>query len=71
MATVTEVWADTGEVIEREPTAEEKAQAKLDAKAAKEVEKAVLDAEAKRQATVAKLLDLGLTPDDLRTLGLA
>ena len=71
---ITEVNASTQEVIERDMTAEELAQAEADkllAEATKQAEKeAEAEAEAKRSVALAKLEALGLTVDDLEALGL-
>lgn len=62
--------AETGEVIEREMNQAELAQYQID-KAQREAEaKVEAQAQAKRQAAEAKLEALGLTPDDLKALGL-
>ena len=70
MATIKIHNATTGEVIERDMTADELAQWEAD-KAASEA-KAQADAAkaADKAAAQAKLAALGLTTDDLRALGL-
>ena len=69
-----EVNATTGEILEREMTAEEIAQDELDrAEAAVRDEAAAASeakAAAKKAAAEAKLLQLGLTAEDLAALGL-
>ena len=66
--------ATTGEVIEREMTAEELEQFDKDSAeaAAQAAERAALQAEAEaaKAAAQAKLAALGLTTDDLKALGL-
>jgi hypothetical protein len=69
MADVVEIDATTGEIIERDYTAEEKAQKAADLKAYKAAEKAALEAEKARQAALDKLTTLGLTEADLAALG--
>lgn len=65
---------ETGEVIERELTADELAQQKIDeANTMAEKAKQEMEAEAKAQAKAsaqAKLAKLGLTVEDLTALGL-
>ena len=64
------VNAETGEEIEREMNAEELAQLQID-KAQGELEKqGYSEAAAKKAAAEAKLEALGLTSDDLKSLGL-
>jgi hypothetical protein len=62
---ITEIWAETGQVIEREPTAAEAAQIEADAKAnaATEKAKAKADAEAAtaRADAIAHAKTLGFT----------
>ena len=61
---------ETGEIIERELTAEEIVQQEID-KAAFEARKAELEAKAQaKEAAQAKLAALGLTVEDLQALGL-
>lgn len=74
MDKITEVNCATGEVIERELTADEIAQRKIDANdeiARKEAKvKAEAEALVAKVAAEAKLAALGLTADDLKALGL-
>lgn len=69
----TEIYADTGEVIERPPTAEEIAQQQLDQAAAEAAAAVAAQAQAERDQAalsgVQKLRDLGLTDDEIRALG--
>ena len=71
--TVTEIWADTGTVIQRDPTPEEIAQQAADQAAAEAAEAAAAQAQAERDQAalsgVQKLRDLGLTDDEIRALG--
>lgn len=71
--TVTEIWADTGEKIERSPTPEEIAQSQADQAMAESVAQAAAQAQAERDhaalSGVQKLRDLGLTDDEIRALG--
>lgn len=71
--TVTEIWADTGTVIQRDPTPEEIAQQQLDQAAAEAAAAAAAQAQAERDQAalsgVQKLRDLGLTDDEIRALG--
>ena len=61
---------ETGEIIERELTAQEIAQQKID-KAAFETRQAEFEAKAQaKEAAQAKLAALGLTVEDLTALGL-
>lgn len=60
----------TGEVLEREMTAEEVEQLQADQQVQQQLEAAKAEAEQKRQAAIAKLETLGLTVDDLTALGL-
>lgn len=69
MADVLEIDASTGEAIERDYTAEEKAQRAADLKAYKAAEKAAAEALKARQAALDKLMGLGLTEADLAALG--
>ena len=61
---------ETGEVIEREMTAAEKAAFETDSKAYADKEAAKVKAETDKTAAAAKLAALGLTADDLKALGL-
>ena len=69
MTTAIEINCATGEVTERELTADELAQRELDAKAAADQQsnqdKAAADKEAAREAIYTKL---GLTADEIATL---
>lgn len=69
----TEINADTGEVIERPPTAEEIAQQQLDQAAVEAAAATAAAAQAERDQAalsgVQKLRDLGLTDDEIRALG--
>lgn len=71
--TIVEIWADTGEVVERPPTAEEIAQQQLDQAEAEAAAAAAAQAQAERDQAalsgVQKLRDLGLTDDEIRALG--
>jgi hypothetical protein len=74
MTKITEIFALTNEVIEREATPKELAQIEADNQAraerlAKE-EAEIAEAEAKRQVAIAKLAALGLEEDDFKALGL-
>lgn len=69
MADIIETFAD-GTVVERDFTAEEKAQKAKDLAEAEAREAAKLKAIADREAAKAKLAELGLTTDDLKALGL-
>lgn len=66
--------AETNEVVQREMTAAEKSQWEQDqaeAKSRKELQAQLkAEAETKKAAAEAKLAALGLTPDDLKALGL-
>lgn len=70
---ITEIYADTGQVIERAPTAEEIAQQQLDQAAVEAAAAAAAQAQAERDQAalsgVQKLRDLGLTDDEIRALG--
>ena len=74
MADVIEIWADTGEVIERDFTAEEAAQRALDAAAAEAAaaEKLAADEarEAARLAAVNHGKSLGFTDEMIAAMGL-
>jgi hypothetical protein len=65
---------ETGEIIERDLTEEELAQQEKDTATAiliqAEIDALKAEAIAKRQAAEVKLEALGLTPDDLKALGL-
>ena len=58
------------EVIDREMNDEEFAQYKIDVANAKAKEEAKAQAQADKAAAEAKLAELGLTTDDLKSLGL-
>ena len=70
---VTEIWADTGEVVQREPTAEEIAQQAADEAAAAAQAAADQAAKAERDAQalsgVNKLRALGLTDAEISAMG--
>lgn len=70
---ITEIWADTGTVVQRDPTAEEIAQQAADQAAAEAAAAAAAAAQAERDQAalsgVQKLRDLGLTDDEIRALG--
>ncbi len=74
MEKIIEINCETGEVIERELTADEIAQRKIDAQ--NEIDAAKIKADALAKAEIvkaqaqAKLAALGLTVDDLAALGL-
>lgn len=70
MDKITEVFVATEETIERNPTAEELAQKTKDATEAKANAEARKAQEGKRQVALEKLAALGLTTDDLQSLGL-
>ena len=70
MDKITEVNCETGEVFERELTAAEIAQRKIDAENVIARAKEIAQAEAAKEASLAKLAALGLTADDLKALGL-
>ncbi len=74
MDTVTEINCETGKIMERDLTAAEIAQRKIDADDAiarnKALAKAETEAAAAKAAAEAKLAALGLTADDLKALGL-
>jgi len=69
MADIIETFAD-GTVVERDFTAEEKAQNAKDLAEAEAKEAAKLKAIADKEAAQSKLAALGLTTDDLKALGL-
>ena len=70
MDKITEINCETGEVIERDLTAAEIAQRKIDADYEIAVAKEIAQAEAAKEASLAKLAALGLTADDLKAIGL-
>jgi len=61
---------ETGEIIERDLTAEEIKQSIADEEASKKRQQAFQAVEAEKQAAQSKLAALGLTTDDLKALGL-
>jgi hypothetical protein len=61
---------ETGEIIERELTAAELAQLAKDEEVSKKRQEAFAAAQAEKDAAIAKLAAIGLTPDDLKALGL-
>ena len=61
---------ETGEIIERELSAEEIKQSIADEESSKKRQESIASDEAKKQAAQAKLEALGLTTDDLKALGL-
>ena len=71
--TITEIWADTGQVVERPQTSEEAAQQAADQAAAEAAAAAAATAQAERDQAalsgVQKLRGLGLTDDEIRALG--
>jgi hypothetical protein len=70
MATIKIHNATTGEVIERDMTADELAQWEADKSEAANSKQDKLDKAAEKAAAEAKLEALGLTPEDLKALGL-
>ncbi len=72
MTHILEVFADTGEVIERERTPEEQAQHETDQAAAVVAAQVASDADAARvaarESAVSKLSVLGLTVDEITSL---
>jgi hypothetical protein len=66
----TDYTTDPPTVVERDFTAEEKAQRAVDLKAYKAAEKAAAEALKARDAALEKLMSLGLTMDDLDALGI-
>jgi hypothetical protein len=70
MATIKIHNAETGEVIERDMTADELAQWELDKSEAATSKQDRLENAAAKAAAEAKLEALGLTTEDLRALGL-
>ena len=69
MADIIETFAD-GTIVERDFTAEEKAQKAKDSAEAEAREAAKIKAKTDREDAQAKLAALGLTTDDLKALGL-
>jgi len=67
---VQEINALTGEIVVRDYTAAELAEVEQAILEQKFLDEAKIDALAKKAAAEAKLAALGLTPDDLRALGL-
>ena len=69
---IVEKWSDTGERIEREPTATELAQMEADAAAAEAVAQAAAEEAARKEAArasaVAKLAALGLDGDEVAAI---
>lgn len=70
MSTIKIHNAETGEVIERDMTADELAQWEADKAEAQAIQQAKAQALSQKAAAEAKLAALGLEPDDLRALGL-
>jgi hypothetical protein len=70
MSTILIHNVETGEIVERNKTAEELVQEEKDLQIAHETKMAKIEIETKRQAAEAKLAALGLTSDDLKALGL-
>ncbi len=70
MSTIKIHNAETGEVIERDMTADELAQWEADKAEAQEIQDAKAQALNKKAAAEAKLAALGLDVDDLKALGL-
>jgi len=70
MSKVTEINAETNEVIEREPTEAELQQSEKDALEKQAMDAAKAELQATKIAAKAKLEALGLTLDDLKALGL-
>jgi len=72
MTQILEVFADTGEVVERDRTPAEQAQFELDQAAAAIAAQNAADAEAARvaarESAIAKLSALGLTVDEITSL---
>ena len=66
----TDYTTDPPIVVERDFTAEEKAQRAADLKAYKAAEKAAAEALKAREAALEKLMSLGLTMNDLEALGI-
>jgi hypothetical protein len=69
MEKIIEVNCETGEVIERELTADETAQRKIDLENAAAEAKAQEAGLLRAEAAIAKLAALGLDLDDLKSLG--
>lgn len=69
---ITEIWADTGTVIQRDPTPEEIAQQAADQAAAEAAAQAAAEVQAEREAArasaVGKLKKLGLTDAEINGL---
>jgi dihydroxyacid dehydratase/phosphogluconate dehydratase len=61
---------ETGEIIERDLTAEEIKQSIADEESSKKRQESFAAAEAEKVTAQAKLAALGLTADDLKALGL-
>jgi hypothetical protein len=61
---------ETGEIIERDMTAEELKQLELDRQSAAKYVEAENEIKAKKEAAQGKLAALGLTAEDLQALGL-
>ena len=70
MAKITVKDLATGEMYDRDMTAEENEAWLNDIKNAKDKEAAEAEAQAKKAAAEAKLEALGLTPEDLKALGI-
>jgi hypothetical protein len=70
MAKITVKDLATGEMYERDMTAEENEAWLNDIQNAKDKEAAEAEAQAKKSAAEAKLEALGLTPEDLKALGI-
>lgn len=68
MADVFEVNASTGEVIERDFTAEELAQREIDLQDALDTEAAIAAAISARESALTKLAALGLTEEEIAAL---
>ena len=72
MTQITEIWADTGEVVERDRTPAEQAQYETDQAAAAVAAKVAADAEAERvaarESAVAKLSALGLNEVEINAI---
>lgn len=70
MSTIKIHNAETGEIIERDMTADELAQWEADKAEAQQIQEAKAQALSKKTAAEAKLAGLGLDTDDLKALGL-
>jgi hypothetical protein len=72
MTKILEVWADTGETVERDRTPAEQAQHEADVAAAEaaqaEAEAAELERVAARESAVAKLSALGLNVSEINAI---